>query len=99
MELTSANFDSVIENEKGKVVVDFWAPWCGPCRMIAGNLEEAVDETPNAKLFKVNVDSEPELADRFNINAIPALIVFEGGKVVNSATGYMGKEQIKSLLK
>lgn len=99
MELTNKNFDDVINNSKGKVLVDFWAPWCGPCRMIADNLVEAVNETKGAVLYKVNVDEEPSLADRFNINAIPALLVFEKGALINSAAGYMGKEQIKNLLK
>lgn len=96
--LTSENFDEVISSGN-KILVDFWAPWCGPCRMIADNLYDAVSETPGVILAKVNVDEEPAIADRFNINAIPALKLFSDGKIVNEAVGYLNKEQILNLIK
>ena len=98
IDLTSENFDEVV-GSGDKILVDFWAPWCGPCRMIAENLVDAVSEAKDVVLAKVNVDKEPSIADRFRINAIPALKVFKGGKIVNEAVGYLNKEQILKLIK
>lgn len=86
------NFDSEIS--AGSVLVDFWAPWCGPCRMLAPVLEEIASEKHNLKIVKVNVDDEPELASRFGIVSIPTLILFENGEVVTKTSGYMEKEDL-----
>ena len=99
--LTSKNFDKVIKEASGKVLVDFWAPWCGPCRMLAINLEEASQELEKqgVTVAKVNVDDNMELADRYKINSIPALMVFEGGELKKESLGYISVQDILNLVK
>ena len=99
-ELTKQNFDKEVLNaEGGSVLVDFWAPWCGPCRMLGPVIEEVAGEVKDAKICKVNVDDNPDLAGKYQINAIPALMVFKGGKVVASAMGVQSKSTILEMLK
>lgn len=81
------------------LLVDFWAPWCGPCRMLGPVIEEVAGEVKDAKICKVNVDENPDLAGKYQINAIPALMVFKGGKVVASAMGVQSKSTILEMLK
>ena len=98
--LTSENFNNFIKDNH-KVLVDFWAPWCGPCRMLATNLTDAepVLNEMGAKIAKINVDDEMALADRFNINVIPALLVFENGSLKARKEGYMSVNDIVDLCK
>ncbi len=92
------NFQSEVLNSEKKVLLDFWAPWCGPCRMVVPIVEEIADERPDIKVGKVNVDEEAELASQFGIMSIPTLVVIENGKIVNQAMGARPKEAILSML-
>ena len=80
------------------MLLDFWATWCGPCRMVAPILEEIAAERPDIKVCKVNVDEQPELASRYRIMSIPTLMVVKNGQVVNQAVGARPKSQILSML-
>lgn len=98
--ITKANFEAEVLNSNIPVIVDFWATWCGPCRMIAPVLEEIARENEGRiKVGKVNVDEEMELATRFGITAIPTLIAFKDGKAVNKTMGAIPKEKILALVK
>lgn len=87
----------VLESEK-TVLLDFWATWCGPCRMIGPVLEEVAQEREDVKVCKIDVDQEPELAKQFQIMSIPTLIVMEKGKIINQALGAMPKNSVLALL-
>ena len=97
--LTNGNFKKeVIESDK-TVLIDFWASWCGPCKMVAPIIAEIAEEKADTlKVCKVNVDEEPELANSFNISSIPTLVIMKNGEITNSAVGYMPKESILALL-
>ena len=92
------DFQSVVLDSSKTVLVDFWASWCGPCRMIAPVLEEVAAERPDIKVCKVNVDEEPELAIRYGISSIPTLLVFKNGTIVNQSLGAIPKAKILELL-
>ena len=92
------NFQSEVLNSEKKVLLDFWAPWCGPCRMVVPIVEEIADERPDIKVGKINVDKEAELASQFGIMSIPTLVVIENGKIVNQTMGARPKEAILSML-
>ena len=96
-ELTSKDFDAVVG--KGNVVVDFWAPWCGPCKMFAPIFEETSKEQPGIAFVKVNTEAEPELAQRMGIRAIPTLMYFQDGKEVHRQAGAMPKPMFVQKLK
>ena len=100
IKLTAANFNSEVINADGPVLVDFWAAWCGPCQMLGPVISEIAKEYAGTiKVGKVNVDEEPALAEQFMIDAIPALLVFEKGKVKNQGVGFMSKEDVLRLCK
>jgi thioredoxin 1 len=97
--LTSAEFEDKVINSDVPVLVDFWATWCGPCKAIGPSIEElATEYSGRAKVFKVDVDSEGDLASRFGVMSIPALLVFKGGKVVDQMVGAAPKPQIAQLI-
>ena len=98
IQVNKDNFQEVVLNSDKPVLVDFWASWCGPCRMVAPVLEEIANERSDVKVCKINVDEEPELAGRYNVMSIPTLLVVKEGQVVNQAVGARPKRQILSLL-
>ena len=97
--ITKDNFHQEVINSEKTVLIDFWATWCGPCRMIAPIVEEIANENPDIKVCKVNVDEQQELAGMFNIASIPTLVVIKNAEVVNTGIGFMPKEKILELLK
>ena len=97
--ITAANFEAEVLRSEIPVLLDFWATWCGPCRMIAPALSQIAEEQAGKiKVGKVNVDEEMALATKFGITSIPTLIVFKNGRMTNQALGAMPKEQIEALL-
>jgi thioredoxin 1 len=86
------------EIQSGVVLVDFWAPWCGPCRMLAPNIEAVEQEKPNLKVLKVNVDEFEEIARKFGISAIPTVYIFANGEEVVHHVGLLSKSQIEDLI-
>lgn len=96
--ITKENFEEEVKKSASLVVLDFWATWCGPCRMVAAEFDEiSDDEAPSVKLCKVNVDEQPELADEYAIKFIPDLIFVRNGEVVFNESGYKTKEQLLEL--
>ena len=96
--INKSNFEEEVVNSDKKVLLDFWASWCGPCRMVAPIVDEIADERTDIKVGKVNVDEEQELTMRFGITSIPTLIVFENGKVINQIVGARPKAAILEML-
>lgn len=98
-ELKTQNFDSTVKESDKPVLVDFWASWCGPCRMVSPVVDEIGNESDGRyKVCKVNVDDEPDLAARFNVMSIPTLIVFKGGEPVKTSVGVRSKQDILQML-
>lgn len=98
--LTMENFEAEVLQSDKPVLVDFWATWCGPCRMIAPIVEELAKEyAGKVKVGKVNVDEQPQLAAAFGIESIPTIKIFKNGKVTDSVIGYQPKEKLEALLK
>ena len=96
--VTNENFEQEVLISKKPVLVDFWAAWCGPCRMIAPAVEKISEERSDVKVCKVNIDDEQELAIKYGVMSIPTLMVVKNGEIVNTAVGLRPKEEIEGLL-
>ena len=99
LHLTKETFAQEVLNTSLPVLIDFWAPWCGPCRMVSPMIDQIAQELKDsAKVCKINIDEEPELASAFGVMSIPTLLVIQEGKVVDQSVGLKAKEQIKHML-
>ena len=98
IELTGENFEAEVLRADRLVIVDFWASWCTPCRMLAPILEEIAAEHPDIKVCKINVDEAQDIAEKYGVMSLPILIFFENGEAVDESIGLVSKEQIISLL-
>ena len=98
LNITALNFETEVLHSDKPVLLDFWAPWCGPCRMVSPIVDEIAAERNDIKVGKVNVDEQPELAGQFGVMSIPTLVVMKGGKVVNQMVGARPKAQILAML-
>ena len=99
IKITSENFAEEVLNSAKPVLVDFWATWCGPCRMLGPVIEEIADERTDIKVCKINVDEEKKLAMKYRVMSIPTVLVFKNGQVVKQSVGAVPKEDILELLK
>ncbi len=98
VKVTEANFEAEVLKSDKKVLIDFWAGWCGPCKMLAPTIDEIADERDDIKVCKVNVDEELSIAQKYRVASIPTLLVFENGKVVNQSIGFVPKDQVLEIL-
>ena len=98
IELNEANFENEVEKNNGLVLVDFWAPWCGPCKMLSPIVDEIAEECNDIKVCKINVDEEQALAAKFGIMSIPTLVIFKNGNIVNKTIGVQPKSEILKML-
>lgn len=97
--ITKDNFDNEVTNCEKTVMLDFWADWCGPCKMLAPTISEIAEEfSGSVKVGKVNVDEQPELADKFGITSIPTVIVFKNGEISGSSVGYVPKSKLELMI-
>ena len=97
--ITKENFQSEVIDSPSTVLVDFWAPWCGPCRMLSPVVDKLADELTDVKICKINIDEQPELASAFNVMSIPTLVVIKNGKPTASSVGVVSREKIIDMLK
>lgn len=98
LNITKENFEEAVLRAPNRVLLDFWADWCGPCQMIAPIVNEIAEENEHITVGKVNVDEQMELAVKYGISSIPTLLIFEGGQVIATSVGLKSKEQIEKLL-
>ncbi len=97
--ITSENFDQEVLKSDKPVLLDLWASWCGPCKMLSPIVDQVAEENDDIKVGKVNVDEEEEIAAKFGVTAIPTLLVFKDGKLVNQSVGFIPKEKVLALVK
>lgn len=95
--ITNENFENEIVNSEKPVLVDFWASWCGPCKMLSPIVDEVSEETDKVKVCKINIDDYPELAKKYRVMSIPTLIVMENGKEIKRSVGVIPKDDILNL--
>ena len=98
LHITKENFENEVLKSDRPVLLDFWASWCGPCRMVSPIIDEIAEETTDKKVCKINVDEQPELAQAFKVMSIPMLAVVKDGKVTNTSVGYKAKAAVLALL-
>ena len=99
IDVKTADFEAEVLKSDKTVLVDFWAVWCGPCRMLSPVVDQVAEENPNIKVCKVNVDEEQQLAVKYGVMSIPTLLVFKGGELVNQSVGVIPKEEVLHLIK
>lgn len=99
IDIKTADFETEVLKSDKTVLVDFWAVWCGPCRMLSPVVDQVAEENPNIKVCKVNVDEEQQLAVKYGVMSIPTLLVFKGGELVEKSIGVIPKEEILNLIK
>lgn len=97
--IKTADFEAEVLKSDKTVLVDFWAVWCGPCRMLSPVVDQVAEENPDIKVCKVNVDEEQQLAIKYGVMSIPTLLVFKGGELVNQSVGVIPKEEVLNLIK
>lgn len=98
LNITIDNFETEVMQSDKPVLIDFWAPWCGPCQMVLPIIKELAEEVTDAKICKINVDEQPELAKKFRVLSIPTLIVVKNGEVAKREVGAKSKEEILELI-
>ena len=99
IELREEEFESKIKETNGKVLVDCYAPWCGPCRMLSPIIDDLAEEINDVTFYKINIDDAPDVSEKYEIMSIPTLLIFENGNLKNTVVGFKRKEELEDILK